>query len=408
MQLTRRALLGGGILGATLMFRKDSFAQALFRKNGNVIVVVFLRGGADGMTLVVPYAEEAYYRARPTLAVARPGRAAQASLRLDDRFALNPSLRSLMPLYEGGDLAMVHAVGSQDRTRSHFEAMSAMERGAARDGESINGGWLARYLLATSSLSAPLRAVGFGATMPESLNGATQAVAIESLDHYRLDVPHESRREVASLLDALFASGSDPYSEAARNTLRALEAVGDYDPATSKPEGGALYPDTSLGNALKQVAFLVRKDVGLEVACVDAADRGGWDTHVAQGPWISGLLDDLGGSLAAFRKDLGTEMSRVTVVVQTEFGRRLAENSGYGTDHGRASVMFAMGGGVNGGRVVCDWPGLAPENLEGPGDLRVTTDYRDVLSEMLESRLGRDDVSEVFPGHVRKPVGVFV
>lgn len=406
-QLTRRALFGGGLLGATLLLQKSALAKSLFRANGNVVVVVFLRGGADGLSLVVPYAEESYYRARPTLAVARPGQGASAGIKLDDRFALHPTLSPLMPLYESGKLACVHAVGSQDRTRSHFEAMSAMERGAARDGEPINEGWLARYLQATSELNAPLRAIGFGATVPESLNGATQAVALESLENYRLEVSQENRAKVTSLLARLFESESDPYSQAGRNTLKALEAVGDYDSATSKPEGGAQYPDTSLGNALKQVAYLVRKDVGLEIACVDAADRGGWDTHVAQGPWINGLLEDLAGSLAAFARDLDTDMSRVTLVVQTEFGRRVAENSGYGTDHGRASVMFAMGGGVRGGKVYADWPGLSPESLEGPGDLRVTTDYRDVLGEMLSARLGHRDVSGVFPGHSARPVEVF-
>lgn len=407
-QLSRRTFLAGGLIGTALLASsRSALSQTLIRKNGNVIVVVFLRGGADGLTLVVPYAEEAYYKARPTLAVARPGSAKGASLKLDEKFSLNASLSPLMPLFENGELGIVHAVGSQDRTRSHFEAMSAMEHGAGTDNEPINGGWLARYLLATSDIPAPLRAVALSSTLPESLNGATQAVVIESLEQYRLNVPEDKQKTVMEALDLLYSSGSDPFSDAGRNTLRALRALGDYNAATTKPEGGAVYPGTSLGKALSQIAYLVRKDVGLEIACVDAADRGGWDTHVAQGPWIGTLLDDLGGSLAAFRRDLGSEISRVTVVVQTEFGRRLEENSGYGTDHGRASVMFALGGGVKGGQVIANWPGLAAENLEGPGDLRVTTDYRDVLSELLTSRLKFPISDEVFPNHSQKSVGLF-
>lgn len=402
-RLTRRAFVTGGLIAAGMWAtRKTAIAQTLIRENGNVVVVVFLRGGADGLNLVAPIGEDAYFKARPTLAIDR-----KRAHRLDDMFALNPDLAPLLPLYESGELGIVHAVGSQDRTRSHFEAMTAMERGAANDREDQNGGWIARHLLASGGTSAPMRAVAFASTMPESLSGATQAVAIESLADYRIAVPEEKRATVARALTSLYANHDDVFAEAGRNTLAALQALRDYDPAQSKPENGAEYPGTSLGSALAQVAYLVRKDVGLEIACLDAADRGGWDTHVAQGPWLAGLLDDLGKSLAAFRKDMGREMSRVTLVVQTEFGRRVAENSGYGTDHGRGSVMFALGSGVRGGRVIADWPGLGEEILEGPGDLPVTTDYRDVLGEMLERRLGSTSVDSVFPGLARRSIGLF-
>jgi uncharacterized protein (DUF1501 family) len=401
--LTRRAVVAGGLIGAAMWAtRKTALAQTLVRSNGNVVVVIFLRGGADGLNIVVPYQESNYYSARPTLAVA-----ADKVIKLDDQFGLNPDLAPLRPLYENGELAVMHAVGSRDTTRSHFEAMNAMERGAANDQGDETGGWIARHLLASNGASAPLRAVAFAPTMPESLSGATQALAIESLAEYRLPVPDDKRDRYQSALASLYDSHGDVFSEGARNTLSALTALRDYDPAKSKPEDGAVYPETYLGEALAQVAYLVRKDVGLEVACLDAADRGGWDTHIAQGALFTGLLDNLGRSLAAFRQDLGKEMSRVTVVVQTEFGRRVEENSSYGTDHGRGSVMFALGGGVNGGRVFARWPGLSKEILEGPGDLPVTTDYRDVLAEMLERRLGSTTVGDVFPGFERRPVGVF-
>mgnify|MGYP001609885431 CR=1 FL=1 len=405
-KLTRRALVAGGLIGAAMWAtRKTALAQTLVRQNGNVIVVVFLRGGADGLNIVVPYQEKNYYDARPTLAIKAPGKG--GALKLDEQFALNPDIAPLLPLFEKGELAVVHAVGSGDTTRSHFEAMNAMERGAATDRGDEKGGWLARHLLAHPGGSAPMRAVALTNTMPHSLSGATQAVAVESLADYRINAPDERRANIEQALRSLYSGHDDVFANAARGTLKALKALRDYDPEKSKPEGGATYPETSLGRGLAQVAYLVRKDVGLEVACLDAADRGGWDTHVAQGPWLTGLLDDLGRSLAAFRQDLGREMSRVTLVVQTEFGRRVAENSGYGTDHGRGSVMFALGGGVQGGRVYADWPGLSTEILEGPGDLPVTTDYRDVLSDLLERRLGSTTVGEVFPGHARREIGLF-
>jgi uncharacterized protein (DUF1501 family) len=402
-RLTRRAFVAGGLIGAAMWAtRKTALAQTLVRENGNVIVVVFLRGGADGLNIVAPVAEDAYYRARPTLAVPR-----NRALALDDVFAFNPDLAPLLPLYKDGELAVVHAVGSADQTRSHFEAMSAMERGAATDRGDEKGGWLARHLLAHAGTDAPMRAVALASTMPQSLSGATQAVAIESLAAYRLDAPDADRARIEAALTAMYEAHDDAFSRAGRNTLQALAALRGYDAQDTRPENGATYPDTALGRGLSQVAYLVRQDVGLEVACLDAADRGGWDTHVAQGPWLAGLLDDLGRSLAAFRQDMGQEMSRVTLVVQTEFGRRVAENSGFGTDHGRGSVMLALGGGVRGGRVYGRWPGLSDEVLEGPGDLPVTTDYRDVLSELLEERLGSTTVGEVFPGFARGGVGMF-
>ncbi len=402
--LTRRAFVTGGLIGAAMWAsRKTALAQTIVRENGNVIVVIFLRGGADGLNIVVPYQEKNYYDARPTLAIKE-----DKVLKLDDQFGFNPDLAPLRPLYENGQLAVLHAVGSRDTTRSHFEAMNAMERGAANDQGDETGGWIARHLLSSNGSSAPMRAVAFAPTMPESLAGATQAVAIESLADYRLKVPDDQRTKTHNALESLYENHTDVFAEGARNTLAAIKALRDYDPQESKPEGGAVYPQSPLGDALAQVAYLVRKDVGLEVACLDAADRGGWDTHIAQAPLLTGLLDNLGKSLAAFHQDLGKEMERVTVVVQTEFGRRVAENSGYGTDHGRGSVMLALGGGVQGGRVIAKWQGLSNELLEGPGDLPVTTDYRDVLSELLENRLGSSTVDEVFPGHLRKPVGVFM
>lgn len=407
-RLSRRALLVGGLSGAVWWASgKTALAQTTFGQNGNVVVVIFLRGGADGLNIVAPYAEDDYYNLRPTLAIPAPGKGDGSLIKLDDTFGLSPDLRPLFPLFDSGDLAIVHAIGSWDSTRSHFEAMSAMERGAADEKGSEVGGWLARHLRSTPGRESPLRALALSHTMPESLRGAMQAVAIESLDRFRLGVPDNERQRTEAALAAVYANGTDSISDAGRETLEVLKTLNSFDPEAEVPENGATYPETPLGRALKQVAFLVRKEVGLEVACLDAADRGGWDTHFVQTARLSALLQDLGGSLAAFHKDLGTEMRRVTVVVQTEFGRRAGENSSYGTDHGRASVLFALGGGVQGGRIFGAWPGLKSDQLDGPGDLKVTTDYRDVLAEMLVNRLGNQNIDEVFPGHTVSPLGVF-
>ena len=407
-QMTRRAALTAGIAGvAWWAARKTALAQATFGENGNVLVVVFLRGGADGLNIVAPYTEDAYYRLRPTLAIKKPGSGTSALRDLDGFFGLHPSLAALHPIYEEGELAFIHAVGSGDQSRSHFEAMTTMERGADNRRAPQSSGWLARHLATTPSRESPLRAVALSRTVPESLRGATQAIAIRSLDEFRLAGSDDQRKAAEKALADLYQDGDDAFAGAGRDTLQVLKKLGAIDMESYSPENGAIYPGSSLGNGLKQIAILVRQEVGLEIASLDASDRGGWDTHIAQEFLLAMQLQDLGDSLAAFRKDLADDMSRVTVVVQTEFGRRAAENSGYGTDHGRASIMIALGGGVSGGRVIADWPGLEEDQLDGPGDLRVTTDYRDVLAEALSKRLGNARTDEVFPLSSIRPVGVF-
>jgi uncharacterized protein (DUF1501 family) len=232
------------------------------------------------------------------------------------------------------------------------------------------------------------------------LVGAANATTLASLSDFRLEASESARRS----LNALYGRGKDLVSHAGRETLDVLRTMEGIDAARYKPSNGASYPDSDLGLGLKQVACLVRADVGMEVACLD---KGGWDTHVGQGTeagWLPSLLDDLSKSLAAFAQDMGPEMSRVTTVVMTEFGRRIEENAGLGTDHGHGGAMFVLGGGVNGGKVHAKWPGL--DHPVGPGDLAVTTDYRDVLSEVLRSRMGMRDTSQVFASHSARPVGV--
>ncbi|GAB4465870.1 MAG: DUF1501 domain-containing protein [Armatimonadaceae bacterium] len=372
-----------------------AFAEPGKKSERDVLVVLFLRGGADGLSVVAPYGEDAYYRNRPTLALKK-----NDVVRLDDFFGLHPALTALEPFYKEGKLAAIHAVGSGDDTRSHFEAMATMERGVADQKAFASSGWLARHLLnAPVTQTSPLRAVAFDSVMPDMLRGAVEVSVMQSLEEFRLHAPDNDRGKAATAtLAALYGSGNDAVVRAGRETLAVLDAIKKVDPTNYKPQNGATYPESHLGNGLRQTAFLIRANLGMEVA---ALSRGGWDTHVAQGGTVgllAGELKDVGDSLAAFAQDLGSEMERVTVLVQTEFGRRVYENDGLGTDHGRASMMLLLGGGIHGGKVYTKWPGLEENQLEQPGDLRVTTDYRTVLAEIVEKRLrGAAWVREVFP-----------
>ena len=327
--ISRRGVMVGASLGVLgWVTRRSALAQVAMgpkHSGRNVLIVIFLRGGADGLSLVVPYADEAYYRLRPTLAIPR-----NKLHPLDNFFGLHPSLAPLLPLYERRELAVLHAVGSQDQTRSHFEAMDTMERGLARR-EGPQSGWVARYLAATSTDDpSPLRAVALGHVTPTSLVGATESTTLDSLSDYRLSAPPSARRA----LEELYQPGKDEVAHAGRQTFEVLRTLDRLNPESYQASNGAKYPATDIGLGLKQVACLLRADVGMEVACLD---RGGWDTHFGQGV-DKGLLpmqlDDLGHSIAAFAQDLGTEMSRATVVVMSEFGRRIAENASLGTDHG--------------------------------------------------------------------------
>jgi uncharacterized protein (DUF1501 family) len=439
-RLTRRQILTGAALAAAAGGAGRSLSALASvtigprgkQAGGDALVVLFLRGGADGLNIVVPYADDDYHRLRPSLGLPGPkDRGVEAKARaldLDGFFGLHPALAPLLPLYQAGQLAAVHAIGSGDQTRSHFEAMATMERGLARDTGTASG-WLARHLASTAGeADSPLRAVAIAETMPDSLRGATNATALMTLSEYRLAAPNvmptgsggkvfhaaptPSRADaITETLHGLYGAGEakaeqlplksdvDVLRSAGRETLAALEAVKRLDAAHYRPENGAVYPKTEMGNGMLQAACLIKGGVGLEIACLD---MGGWDTHVAQGRdtgWQAGRLEELGKALAAFAQDLGASMAHVTTVVMTEFGRRAYENTGLGTDHGRASCMFLMGGGVRGGKVYGTWPGLAENKLEDHGDLRVTTDYRDVLSEVLSHRLKNDRLAEVFPDY---------
>ena len=367
------------------------------------LVVVFLRGGMDGLSAVAPTAEDAYHRARPTLRIAEPSRAAVAGpLRLDDRFALHEDLAALRPLWDDGRLAIVHAIGSDDSTRSHFEAQDQMEHGAT-DAAPLGAGWIARWLRAEGEGGA-LSAIAFGTQLPESLRGAPSACAVESIDELAVTTRTGDAAGFAGALARLHPAQGTPATALVRKAARdALALLGRVEELRRDAQAGPEFPATDLGRSFAQVARLVGADVGLRVATID---HGGFDTHFGQAVGLPGQLRELAEALSAFDRGLGSNRDRVTTLCVTEFGRRLAENSSLGTDHGRASVAFAIGGGVRGGRVLGAWPGLAEDQLEG-GDLRVTTDYRDLLWEALAGRFGAADPATVFPGLAHRPVGVF-
>lgn len=385
--LTRRRLLtsffpGGPAPTATRLARRT-------------LVVVFLRGAADGLALVPPVADPALARLRPSLAPARPGTGPDAALELDGTFGLHPALAPLLPCWRDGTLAIVHAVGSDDGTRSHFEAQDQMEQGASASAP-LAGGWLGRLLRAEGA--GGLSAVAVGPTVPEALRGAPMAAAFESLDQLSVSSAADARAYAA--LERLYAREPDVLGQGGRDTLELLRKVTALArrPAGERPA----YPAGSFGAGLRDVADLVRADVGLRAATLDVP---GWDTHVLQATALPGRARELAVGLAAFRDDLGPRRRDVDVVVMTEFGRRAHENTSLGTDHGRASVMLVLGQGLAGGRVHGRWPGLSDDALEGPGDLAVTTDYRDVLCEVV-LHAGGPALEAVFPGHAPQPVGL--
>ena len=363
----------------------------------DILVCVFQRGAADGLNVVVPFGDRDYYANRPSLGIKEPSGDGTA-IDLDGFFGFHPALAPLKELYDDRVLAAVHAAGSPDDTHSHFDAMDFMERGTPGS-KSLTTGWIGRHLSTLDTGNgSPFRAVGIGHSAQASLRGPVPATALQSIADFHLKglrSPAELAGFQASLA-SLYPS-SDFLDGQAKQTFEAVATLAAANPGTYQPQNGAQYPDSDFGQALAQVAQLIRADLGLEVACVDI---GGWDTHSAEGSatgTLAGLLGDLGSGLHAFYTDLADRMAHITVATMSEFGRRVKENASGGTDHGHGNCMFLLGGGVAGGKVYGSWPGLAADQLYGPGDLAITTDFRTVLSEVLERRLGNPKVTEVFP-----------
>src|SRR5579872_4584006 len=399
--LRNSALAMAGVGTAPLWLQRAALAgETTAGSRKKVLVAIFQRGAADGLNIVVPHGEQRYYDLRPTIAIPRPSAniaATDSAIDLNGFFGLHPSLAPLMPLWQQRQLAIVHAAGSPDPTRSHFDAQDYMESGTPGL-KSTTDGWLNRALPKTSGPASPLRAVSLGANLSRTLRGHNDAVAVNNLNDFQVRDPHG-----AASFESMYEGTLDTVLHGTvKETFQAVKMMQAIQKQPYTPANGTKYPGGGLGASLQQIARLIKSDVGLEVAF---ADVGGWDTHVnevAAQPHAGQLANNLtqfSQALAAFHQDLGDRMEDVTLVTMSEFGRTARENGNRGTDHGHANVMFVMGGDVRGGKVFGDWPGLADHQLYEHRDLAVTTDFRDVLAELVGTHLGNRDLRNVFPGY---------
>jgi uncharacterized protein (DUF1501 family) len=402
---SRRVFLKNGAFAlvsvgfAPSFLARTAFAGAAGR--ARQLIAIFQRGAVDGLTMVVPYGDSEYYRARPSIAIARPGAQDEAALDLDGFFGLNPRLRPLEALWDRRELAIVHACGSPDSTRSHFDAQDFMET-ATPGVKSTPDGWLNRYLQARRiETASSFRAVALTQQLPRALQGTASALAMSQLSQFGIRGPADA---MGASFEAQYAAAADRVlNGTGRETFAAIRTLRAANPARYEPEHGAEYPRTPFGQALRQIAQLAKSDLGLEVAF---ADIGGWDTHVNQGGaqgQLAARFDDFGRAIAALVADLGERMADTVVLTMSEFGRAVAENGNRGTDHGHGNAMMVIGGGVKGGRVYAKWPGLARDRRHEGRDLAVTTDFRDVFAEIVVRHLGVADAAPIFPGYTVRP-----
>ena len=361
-----------------------------------ILVVIFLRGAADGLNIVVPFNEAAYYDYRPNIAIPQPGKP-DGALDLNGAFGLNPALRALLPVYKEGRLAIVNAVGTPDTGgRSHFQAQDFMES-AAPGNKTISTGWLNRYLQVTPEATHhPLRATAIGESLPKALRGPASALTVGRVS--------QIGASGMDLYQSMYSKDANALlSGTARELFEVSKQLDALKPEDYRPAAGVNYPgqNDGIGAGLRQVAQLIKADVGLQVAFIDTSN--GWDTHQDESGRLPGLVTGLGGALAAFDRDMGDRMQDIVVLTMSEFGRTARENGNRGTDHGHANFMFALGGSVKGGRIYGKWPGLAKEQLNEDRDLALTTDFRDVLAELVVRHLECKNPAAVFPGFTVEP-----
>jgi uncharacterized protein (DUF1501 family) len=419
--MQRRAFVKSGALALVTMglsprfLRRTALGMELpGAAKGRTLICLFQRGAADALNVVVPHGEPAYYAMRPRIAIPRPTArlgTAQSAVDLDGFFGLHPSLEPLQPLWTRGMLAPIHAVGSPSATRSHFDAQDYMESGTP-DVKSTPDGWLNRYLAAKGTCQecapgvrqSPFQAVAMTDQTPRILEGPAPAVAMTSLDAFTVRTGGTSAEQIEALYrtgssDVVHASGSEMFD--------AVKMLRSANPQRYQPEHGAAYPRSQFGQRLKEIAQLIKANVGLEIAF---ADVGGWDTHVNQGGatgQLANRLGDFAQSIAALVTDLGDRMENVVILTMSEFGRMARENGTGGTDHGHAGAMFVIGGSVKGGKVHGKWPGLEREQLYEGRDLALTTDFRSVFGEIASRHLGASRLDAVFPGYASfSPVGL--
>jgi len=406
MQSRRIFLKSGAMALVTLGFAPSFLARTVEAAGTRrkLLIAIFQRGAVDGLNMVVPFGESEYYRVRPTIAIPRPGRD-DGAVDLDGFFGLHPRLAPLAPLWRDGHLAIVHASGSPDATRSHFDAQDYMES-ATPGVKSTRDGWLNRYLQARDdereAARNPLRGVALTRQMPRALQGPAPALAMGSVASFDVHGDMTARTS----FEAAYAAAADQVlggtAGEAFDAMRTLQRQRGGRPSAAS---GVEYPRTPFGQALQEIASLAKADVGLEVAFAESTN---WDHHVNEGATTGQLanrLDDFARGLAALTRDLGDRMADTLIVTMSEFGRAVAENGSRGTDHGHGNAMFLIGGSVRGGKVYGTWPGLAPERRFEGRDLAITTDFRDVFAEVVVRHLGAstDVASRVFPGYRVEP-----
>jgi uncharacterized protein (DUF1501 family) len=399
--LTRRVFLrGSAVVMAGAGIAPSWLARAAAAAEGKrkTLVAIFQRGAADGLNIVAPFSEKRYAELRPTIAVRAPG-GQNGPIDLDGHFALHPSLQGLKPLWEKHQLAIVHAAGSPDASRSHFDAQDFMESGTP--GKTTGDGWLNRALSPAVPGTSPLRAVALGAGMPRTLRGDKSAVSVGDMQSFQMS------EDAAGVLESMYTSAADPrLGTTGKDAFAAMKMIQSItqQPFTNGPDAPQYFRGGELGRSLQQLARLIKADVGVEAAF---AETGGWDHHGNEIQQMGGVLNQFGSALEAFCKDMGDRMDDIVLVTMSEFGRTAQENGNGGTDHGHGGVMMVLGGKVQGGKVYGRWPGLETEQLYEGRDLAVTTDFRDVLGELVTGHLGQKNLGQVFPGfEPGKPLGL--
>ncbi len=403
--LTRRIFLRGSAVVMAGMGAVPSWlarAASVEGKKRKTLVVIFQRGAADGLNIVVPFAEKRYRELRPTLAIAPPREQSAAAVAginvfngptidLDGRFALNGAMQPLKALWDKQQLAIVEATGSPDSSRSHFDAQDYMESGTS--GKTMGDGWLNRALPPAGSETSPLRAVALGNQVPRTLRGERDAIAIGNSQQFQM-----GSQDAAAILQDMYATSADAqWGRTGKDAFDAMKMIQSINQTPNNPQGGAQQYNQGgeLGRNLQQLARMIKANVGVEAAF---AEIGGWDHHGNENAQLSNLLRQFSSALAAFSQDMGDRMEDIVLVTMSEFGRTAQENGNAGTDHGHGSLMMVLGGPVQGGKVYGQWPGLEKEQLFEGRDLAVTTDFRAVLGELIRGHLGQKDLGPVFPG----------
>jgi len=391
------ASVGAG-LSAPAFLERVVLAQTAKSARRKTLIAIFQRGAVDGLNMVVPFGESNYYDLRPSIAVPKPG-ATEGAIDLDGFFGLHPSLGTFKSLFDSKRLAIIHASGSPDNTRSHFDAQDYMESGTPGV-KSTSDGWLNRYLQTKKESERSLfRAVSMTQTTPRVLQGRAPTISMSNLNDFAIRAG-KSSSDLQGGFEAIYArETNDRLAGMGRETFEAVNYLKKVNPSQYKPANGAAYPRTTFGNSLLQIAQLIKAGVGLEIAFTDI---GGWDTHVNEGNsrgQLGNLLQQFGAGISALYQDLGEHMDDVVILTMSEFGRTAKENGNRGTDHGHANAMFVLGNSVRGGNVYGKWPGLKNDQLNEGRDLALTTDFRDVFGEIAARHLGASNVQSIFPGY---------